>query len=115
MKFRRVRPRRLHGRNVNTVFKTWMGTTEELKKLRKPRLTLQDADGCCSQWISDQPKQQRYLVMGKKGENNDLTATFLLPWSKSKVCVSRDRVPCVRLYQYVSRDVPLCRVKPPCF
>lgn len=68
------------------MYKTWRGTPLELRKLRKPTLNLDLASECCSEWLHDQPKKQRYLVMGKK-QGDDLIATFILPWTKSKVTV----------------------------
>ena len=56
MKFRQVRKRSLWGRKVNTVYKTWVGTSSELKKLRKPKLRLQSSDDCCSGWIGNRPQ-----------------------------------------------------------
>ena len=84
MKFKRIRRQSLKGNKVNTVFKTWRGTPLELRKLRRPQLSLERESECCSDWLRDQPKKQRYLVMGvKRGE--DLVPTFILPWIKSKV------------------------------
>ena len=84
MKFKRIRRLSLKGNKVNTVFKTWRGTPLELRKLRRPHLSLDDASECCSDWLQDQPNKQRYLVMGlKKGD--ELVPTFILPWVKSKV------------------------------
>ena len=84
MKFKRIRRLSLKGNKVNTVFKTWRGTPIELRKLRRPHLSLDDASECCSGWLRGQPKKQRYLVMGlKKGD--DLVPTFIIPWVKSKV------------------------------
>ena len=85
MKFRRVRKDTLYGRKVNTVYKTWKGTPQEMRKLRKPKLLLEPQDECCSGYVQDQPKQQqRYLVMGKK-QGDNLVTTFILPWSRNKV------------------------------
>ena len=53
MKFRQARKRSLWGRKVNTVYKTWRGTSFELKKLRKPKFRLEDPDACCSDWIGN--------------------------------------------------------------
>ena len=86
MKFRRVKRASLSGRKVNTVFKTWRGTPQELKKLRKPKLTLASDDACCSDWLKSRPRDTRYMVMGKRGGGNgdgEMTATFILPWTKS--------------------------------
>ena len=89
MKFKRIRRQSLKGNKVNTVFKTWRGTPLELRKLRRPQLSLERESECCSDWLRDQPKKQRYLVMGvKRGE--DLVPTFILPWIKSKVSLNLD-------------------------
>lgn len=91
MKMKRVKSQSLVGRKVNTVFKTWRGTPSELRKLRKPTLRLDGGAECCTDWVKEQPKQQRYLVMGKKKEvsgdddKEGLVATFILPWSRSRV------------------------------
>ena len=53
MKFRQARKRSLWGRKVNTVYKTWRGTSFELKKLRKPKFRLEAPDACCSDWIGN--------------------------------------------------------------
>ena len=53
MKFRQARKRSLWGRKVNTVYKTWRGTSFELKKLRKPKFRLESSDACCSDWIGN--------------------------------------------------------------
>jgi hypothetical protein len=53
MKFRQARKRSLWGRKVNTVYKTWRGTPSELKKLRKPKLRLEQSENCCSEWIGN--------------------------------------------------------------
>ncbi len=87
MKFRRARGRNLLGRKVNPVFKTWLGTPGELRRLRKPRLTLAPEDECCSDWIS-RNNNGRFLVMGKR-QGQELVANFLLPWTKSKVFAVR--------------------------
>jgi len=84
MKFKRIRRQSLKGNKVNTVFKTWRGTPLELRKLRRPQLSLERDSECCSDWLRDQPKKQRYLVMGVK-DGDDLVPTFILPWVKSKV------------------------------
>ena len=88
MKFRRIKQRVLSGRKVNSVFKAFPGTEEEMKKLRKPKLKLSDGDECCSERLRDLPKDKRFMVMGKK-RGNDLVATFILPWTKSSVSLSR--------------------------
>ena len=82
MKFKEMKRRTAVGRKVNAVYKTWRGTAGELRKLRKPRLRVRDADECCSGWLDSQPNRQRYLVMGKK-EGNRLVPTFIHPWKKS--------------------------------
>lgn len=84
MKFKQAKKRRLNGRKVNTVYKTWRGTPTELRKLRKPKLRLEAADECCSDWIVKQSKKQRFLVMGRN-VNNSLVPTFIVPWSRDKV------------------------------
>ena len=84
MKFKAFKRRSLVGRKVNTVYKTWRGTPSEMRKLRKPKLQLTNSDECCSQWIRDQPKKTRFLVMGKN-QNNSLVPTFIVPWSRDKV------------------------------
>ena len=84
MKFKAVKRRSLRGRKVNTVYKTWRGTTSELRKLRKPRLELNESDLCCSQWIKSHSKKQKFLVMGRNKENS-LVPTFIVPWSRDKV------------------------------
>ena len=89
MKFKDTKRRLAVGRKVNAVYKTWRGTPNELRKLRKPRLRLREADQCCTGWLSSQPNRQRYLVMGKK-EGNRLIPTFIHPWKKSnEVSLSR--------------------------
>ena len=40
MKFKRIRRLSLKGNKVNTVYKTWRGTPLELRKLRRPQLSL---------------------------------------------------------------------------
>ena len=86
MKFRGTRRRSLYGRKVNTVYKTWRGTPSELRKLRKPKLRLEIDEECCSNWIRNQPRKQRFLVMGKN-KDNALVPTFILPWSRNKVSI----------------------------
>merc|ERR1719394_1815517 len=54
MKFKEARKRSLWGRKVNTVYKTWRGTSSELKKLRKPKFRLEAPDACCSDWIENE-------------------------------------------------------------
>lgn len=88
VKFKAVKKRSLKGRKVNTVYKTWRGTPSELRQLRKPRLQLDAGDECCSDWIKDHSKKQRFLVMGKKQDNN-LVPTFILPWSRDKVSLEK--------------------------
>lgn len=83
MKLREVEGRTLRGRKVNTVFKTWRGTPEELNALRKPTFVLDEPDECCSTRI-DRSLDQRFLVMGRKVGAN-LVPTMILPWKKSKV------------------------------
>jgi len=95
MKFKEMRRRTAVGRKVNAVYKTWRGTPQELRKLRKPRLRLRESDDCCSGWLSSQPGRQRYLVMGKRerGTNgsNRLVPTFIHPWKKSNEDLKRAR------------------------
>ncbi len=86
MKIKRVKPGgQLQGRKVSSVFKTWRGTPEEMRRLRKPRMRLESGAECCADWVREQPKQQRYLVMGKKTGSGGLVANFVLPWSRSRV------------------------------
>ena len=92
MKFKRIRRRSLKGTKVNTVFKTWRGTPLEMRKLRRPHLSLDEESECCSDWLRDQPAKQRYLVMGyRKGEQ--LIPTLILPWVKSKVTWIAHEIP----------------------
>jgi len=96
MKFKDTKRRLAVGRKVNAVYKTWRGTPNELRKLRKPRLRLREADQCCTGWLSSQPNRQRYLVMGKK-EGNRLIPTFIHPWKKSNEDLRRAR----RMFQQI--------------
>lgn len=96
MKFKEMKRRTAVGRKVNAVYKTWRGTAGELRKLRKPRLRVRDADECCSGWLDSQPNRQRYLVMGKK-EGNRLVPTFIHPWKKSNEDLKRAR----RMFQQI--------------
>ncbi|QQP39127.1 Secreted frizzledrelated protein 01-05-2020, partial [Caligus rogercresseyi] len=68
---------------VKNVYKTWRGTPKELKKLRKPRLTLRPEDACCSGWIKDRRKRQSYLLMGSK-DGDDLVPSLIIPWTKDR-------------------------------
>jgi len=101
MKFKEMKRRTAVGRKVNAVYKTWRGTPQELRKLRKPRLRLRESDDCCSGWLSSQPGRQRYLVMGKRerGTNgsNRLVPTFIHPWKKSNEDLKRAR----RMFQQI--------------
>lgn len=83
VKFKLIKKRSLHGRRVNTVYKTWRGTPADLRKLRKPQLELDPSDECCSQWIKSHSKKTRFLVMGKNLDNS-LVPTFIVPWSRDK-------------------------------
>ena len=86
MKFKSVKRRSLRGRKVKStgVFKTWPSKEGDFRKLRKPRLQLEADHQCCSGWIRDLPKKQKFLVMGKKVDNS-LVPTFIVPWSRDKV------------------------------
>ena len=84
MKFRRAKKRVLYGRKVKTVFKTWRGTPDELRRLRKPKLKLRTSDECCSEWLQSRPGDEKYMVMGRR-EGRDLVATFILPWTRDEV------------------------------
>jgi len=85
MKFKSVKRRSLRGRKVKStgVFKTWPSKEGDFRKLRKPRLQLEADHQCCSGWIRDLPKKQKFLVMGKKVDNS-LVPTFIVPWSRDK-------------------------------
>jgi len=76
----------LIGRKVNSVFKAWRGTPNELRALRRPRLALPRGADCCAAALTAtrEAKKRRYLVMGRRESDGRLTATFILPWTKDK-------------------------------
>lgn len=80
MKTKRMKPNIVLGKRVKHVYKTWRGTPEEMKLLRKPVLKLPSADGCCQKKIE---KNKTYLVMGNY-RNDSLVVSYIHRWSKSK-------------------------------
>ena len=47
-----------------------------------------------SSFLSQRERQSRFLMMGKKPSNpgEDLKLTFMIPWTKSKVCFIQERI-----------------------
>ncbi|XP_059078724.1 secreted frizzled-related protein 2-like [Tigriopus californicus] len=80
MKTKRMKRNLVLGKRVKHVYKTWRGTPEEMKLLRKPVLKLPSSDDCCQKKID---KNKIYLVMGNY-RNNSLVVSYIHRWSKSK-------------------------------
>ena len=96
----------LHSREVKSVFKTWLGTPAELRKLRKPKLSLPDSESCCLEWLKREggrSRSARYLVMGKKGEDGEMETTYIVPWTKNKVMSNLNETACAVEQQAGSR------------
>ena len=83
----KVKPRKLIGKKAQ-VFRAWKGTREEMRALRNPKFSLSADEKCCAERARSS-KKGKFLVMGTKPSRSggDLKPTFIVPWSKTKVCL----------------------------